>query len=123
MSTRKEYIQQLINGFVVENNELKMGNVGAHFLHNPYTANHCQIIEARCSGLASSMAYHLHPDSKEIFYQIAGLTYFSDGQILKEGEIKIILPNILHSVSFSKDGLCIVIVHPLEEAYPIGGDK
>jgi len=121
MLGRKQYIEQLANGFIIDNNIMQMGNVSAHFLNNPLTKHYCQIVEAKGIVLATTMVYHMHQNSKEIFYQITGTAIFSDGQILKEGELKIIGPNTLHNVSFSEGVLCIVIIHPIESVYPLGG--
>ena len=115
---RKLAIQKLKSLIRKESTYLISGSWKLDFLSNYNTRDYCQIIEASdLDGLEQSFPMHIHQDSQEIFYQIRGETKFWDGTILKIGEVKIVPPAMLHSATLCRDGLCLIIVHPIEPAY------
>lgn len=92
-------------------------------LHSNHLNGHCQVFECINSDkVGAPMGLHFHQNSKETFYQVVGETKFDDGTVIQSGEIKVILPGVPHSPILSSDGICIVIVQPIEEAYMGGPD-
>jgi len=95
--------------------EVNVGTWRTLLLKNRYTTGLCHIFECVYNPNVEKdegIAEHVHDTNDELFYQLTGVTYFGDGDILKEGEVKIIRAKTPHSCKMSSDGACIVIVHP-----------
>ena len=99
-----------------------VGSWDCNILPNLNTTSSCQIIECVYSGSPGPMKEHTHENSTELFWQLTGTTTFSDGVVLHAGEHRIVPPKTLHSLELSEDGSVIVLVHPVETAYPLGGE-
>ena len=116
----KELINKIEDIAIIENHEVIGGSIQSRMLPLLYLGKECQIFEAiDKDGKEISMPLHVHEHSREIFYQVRGETTFSDGTILKEGEVKIIEMSEPHSPKIGPGGAMIVIVHPLEKAYEV----
>lgn len=102
---------------------INIGSWRAILLKNRLTGTDCQIFECTYDPDAvcdSGAKEHAHPDSQEVFYQLVGETIFGDGIVLRAGEFRVIAPGVPHSCKTSKDGRCIVIIHPPLESFPKG---
>jgi len=98
--------------------EIKMGGWDCIILNNFRSLTKCQILEGlSASNNVQTDELHRHENSVEFFYQIEGTTVFHDGQVIRSGEYRKILPNEHHSAHISKDGICILIIHPIEPNY------
>jgi len=118
MSKRSDNIKKIRDIITREGEIIIAGSIKANPLNNIFTSDLCQIYECfNFDGKEIPMEEHIHKGSKEIFYQLTGESKFSDGEILRSGDIRIIQPGISHSVLLSKGAKAIVIVHPPEIAY------
>jgi len=129
LQTRTKYINELGN-LVFNNNVnksiLKKDQTNYYMLPNLLTYKHCQIIEMvydkdmnNCSLVPKSN----HSYSTKIFYVLTGQLEFDTGEIIKAGEIKIIAPNTNHKCKLSKDGKCIIIIHPPDKTLLKGNEQ
>lgn len=118
----KTSIRQLHNIIDVESDPKRIltASWNCLTLTNPQSSDVCQVLECVSTGKDEFMELHQHPVSGELFYQVRGTTQFRDGRILKEREYFYIPKGVQHSPKLSPDGICIVIVHPLESEYPRG---
>ena len=121
MSERKDAIKKLSQSVIFADGTIVQHGWKIRYLDNIDSSLYCQVFECSSeSGQDVCFPFHQHEKSEEVFYQVKGKSNFSDGQNLKPGELKVIPANVLHSVTLSSDGLCIIIVHPIENAYARG---
>jgi hypothetical protein len=82
------------------------------YIDTVYTTTLCQVFECKYNADNEEDPKHQHTGSQETFYQLCGTSTFSDGTVLLPGQTHIIPPDTPHKVSLSKDGKCIIIIHP-----------
>ena len=99
-----------------------LGGEIMRMLYNPGTKHLCQVFELLnvTNGRQSYVPDHIHVDSDELFYVLEGTLTFSDGKVVRKGEIRLIEHGVTHGGNLSPDGKAIIIVHPPESDYQIG---
>lgn len=123
MSERKEAIRKLADSFVINGVDTLVGSWNIYFLRNDKTSDLCQIAE--CTNNDDNeipMGLHKHRLSREIYYVVKGAITIN-GEKFETGQIKIIEPNTDHINIIHSNSACIVIIQPIEPAYPKGGSN
>lgn len=126
--SRKKLISDLTEMVVVrkvDQFQVEVGSIYTRILPNLLTAHDCQIFESifnSKSQTESGIGPHVHLDSREIFYQLVGETAFTDGTVLKAGDIKIVEAGEGHGLQLAPGSRLITIAHPPIEELPKGTD-
>jgi len=122
MNERKKHISELKDMLLFQKNEsehtidLFCKNFRGRVLNNILTKGHCDIVECihNDSGEPDDewVGRHEHKDSQEVFYQVAGITYFDDNTALAPGQFKIIKQGESHALRLGVGSVTVVIIHP-----------